>query len=236
MEQVVNLLSTHRGRDKCIRLTSYVSTFLAGQGKTAAGQRLLAIAKEMSGCRVMLRLFDDLPMLSYSLSYGIGAKEKNQTVRMIQILSNITNQLYFPIEHVAWLIDKKVVNLSSTSTPWWLASIALWAVSLVLDILRSLVLILKKRRESQRLRKESHLNAPEESETTEMGKDIKQQLRTLQKEHNECMLTMIQCLADLMNAINWLPKGFLWGDTFSRRTTGFFGIISTLIMLYKMCP
>ncbi|KAK3595431.1 hypothetical protein CHS0354_003426 [Potamilus streckersoni] len=236
MEQVVNVLSTHRGRDKFIRLTSYVSTFLAGQGKTAAGQRLLAVAKEMSGCRVVLRLFDDLPMLAYSLGYGMGAKEKNQTVRIIQILNNIANQLYFPIEHVAWLIDKKVIGFSSTSATWWVATVAIWAMSLLLEILKSLVLILQKRKESQRLRKESYLNAPDERETTEMGKDIKQQLRTLRIEHNECMLTMLQCLADLMNAINWLPKGFLWGGSFSGRTTGYFGIISTLIMLYRMWP
>lgn len=38
------------------------------------GRRLLTVSAQLSHCRTVLRLFDDLAMLAYSRQYGLGAK------------------------------------------------------------------------------------------------------------------------------------------------------------------
>jgi len=74
MEPIVRLLETYRGRDKIIRLCGYASALIAGNigGNTAV--KLATITKELGRCRMILRLFDDLPMLASNLMYGFGSK------------------------------------------------------------------------------------------------------------------------------------------------------------------
>lgn len=38
------------------------------------GHSLLALSAQLSHCRTVLRLFDDLAMLTYSRQYGLGSK------------------------------------------------------------------------------------------------------------------------------------------------------------------
>ena len=54
--------------------------------------------------------------------------------RIFGILSNIVNQIFFPIEHIAWAADKGL--LSVTAAPWWFASLLTWITSLLINILR----------------------------------------------------------------------------------------------------
>ncbi|CAE1178051.1 PEX11C [Acanthosepion pharaonis] len=60
MEDIVNLLETYRGRDKVIRLCCYGAMLLAG--KDGKNSRLLRVSAALSDCRVVLRLFDDIPI------------------------------------------------------------------------------------------------------------------------------------------------------------------------------
>lgn len=66
-----SMLETYCGRDKIIRLLCYTTKLVAGLKKD---DRLLKFSNLMSECRTTLRLFDDIPMLYYSLSYGLGRK------------------------------------------------------------------------------------------------------------------------------------------------------------------
>ena len=61
-------------------------------------------------------------------------KEKDIVDRVLSLLSNIVNQLFFPIEHIAWAADKGL--LSVTAAPWWLASLLTWITSLLINIFR----------------------------------------------------------------------------------------------------
>lgn len=71
---LVRVLESYRGRDRIIRLSTYAGMFISGDRQAYMFDRIRAICTDLSGCRVMLRLFDDLPMLLYNLSYGTGLK------------------------------------------------------------------------------------------------------------------------------------------------------------------
>jgi len=72
---LIKYIETYRGRDKVIRATSYLSCLLGGileKNKSNYSQKLFIFMNELNGCRIILRLFDDLSMLAYSLNYGLG--------------------------------------------------------------------------------------------------------------------------------------------------------------------
>lgn len=74
--QLVRVLESYRGRDKIMRLISYVCTLLGGSIQHTRfirlAQKLFRVGDALSDCRVVLRLFDDLAMLCYTLNYGLG--------------------------------------------------------------------------------------------------------------------------------------------------------------------
>ncbi|KAM5190528.1 peroxisomal membrane protein 11C isoform 4-T4 [Callospermophilus lateralis] len=111
------------------------------------GTRLLVVSAQLSHCRTVLRLFDDLAMFVYTKQYGLGSEEKDVFVRWLSVLGNIADQLYYPCEHVAWAADAKVLRMDSAR--WWTLSTALWGFSLLLGVARSLWMVLRLR---QRLR------------------------------------------------------------------------------------
>ena len=94
MERLVGVVGGYRERDKFIRLCSYTARFLAGSGQTKWGIRLTTIATELSACRTVLRLFDDVPMLAHTLRYGSGSKVSKQHAVMYQVVFNFTRGLF----------------------------------------------------------------------------------------------------------------------------------------------
>lgn len=94
------------------------------------GRRLLVVSAQLSHCRTVLRLFDDLAMFVYTKQYGLGAEEEDVFIRWLSVLSNMADQLYYPCEHVAWAADAKVLQVDSAR--WWTLSTAFWSLSLLL--------------------------------------------------------------------------------------------------------
>ena len=78
LDKIVDLLESYRGRDKTIRLLNYMSYLIGGSLERLRGKgndmKMASIAQELSNLRVMLRLFDDLAMLKFTISYGTGKK------------------------------------------------------------------------------------------------------------------------------------------------------------------
>jgi peroxin-11C len=130
------LLEKHGGRDKVIRVTGYICTFISdlpvsnifqtsshsiincnhylqGMRDTPLSKKLVLVGRQMSYCRTVLRLFDDLPMLNRTLSYGLGSSEKDQIIRLSNVLSIIVNTFYYPLEHIAWAGDQKVATIGN---------------------------------------------------------------------------------------------------------------------------
>ncbi|CAL9695094.1 unnamed protein product [Knipowitschia caucasica] len=228
MEELVRLLETYRGRDKVIRTACYGAQLVGGvlcRGSSPSshgpaslrlGRSLLLLSSQLSQCRTVLRLFDDLSMLAFSHSYGLGSTEKDQCVRWLSVLTNLSDQLYYPCEHVAWAADAGLVPVKSER--WWVLSCGLWGTSLLLGILRSLrVLLLLK---TKLCRETSSLCAEERSR-------LQSQLRSE-------LLSVVSNAADLFNAVHWMPPGFLWAGRFPDWTVGLLGSISSVIGLIQM--
>ncbi|XP_072245365.1 peroxisomal membrane protein 11C [Leuresthes tenuis] len=225
LESLVRMLESYRGRDKVIRTVCYGSQLVGGvltrKAETDAssqrlGKSLLLFSAQLSHCRTVLRLFDDLSMLAYSQSYGLGASEEDAGVRWISVLTNVADQLYYPCEHIAWAADAELIKVKSDK--WWLFSTVLWGTSLLLGILRSLrvLLLLKKKLKKY----ERH---GEDSRHSQLRRQMRGEL-----------LSILSSMADLSNAIHWMPPGFLWAGRLPGWLVGLLGTTSSLIGLIQM--
>lgn len=75
LQKVADYLDTYNGRDKVMRILYYSAQYLAGITKSKELEHKLNIfSDQINCCRTVLRLFDDIPMLTYTLSYGLGRK------------------------------------------------------------------------------------------------------------------------------------------------------------------
>ncbi|XP_062034226.1 peroxisomal membrane protein 11C isoform X1 [Lepus europaeus] len=133
-------LESYRGRDRLIRTLGYCCQLVGGilvergPAQSEVGTRLLAVSAQLSHCRTVLRLFDDLAMFVYTKQYGLGPEEEDVFVRWVSVLGNMADQLYYPCEHLAWAADAKVLRVDSAR--WWTLSTTLWGLSLLLGIAR----------------------------------------------------------------------------------------------------
>ncbi|NXR41992.1 PX11C protein, partial [Zosterops hypoxanthus] len=204
------------GRAPQVRALSYgcqlAGAALPGPGGLPGG--LLAASAQLSSCRTVLRLFDDLAMLRHSCGYGLGPEGEDALVRGLSVLCNVANQLYYPCEHLAWAADVGIVRAGSRR--WWARSTALWGCALLLGILRSLRILFQLRRKLSQ-----HKCTSPQSQ---------QKLRAQMKAE---VLSILMDTADLSNAIHWLPPGFLWAGKFPPWLVGLLGTISSLIGIYQ---
>lgn len=66
-------LKTYSGRDKMLRTLSYVAKLLTVcTSSKSTEKKLKTFGSQMSECRVMLRVLDDLPTLHFVMTYGWG--------------------------------------------------------------------------------------------------------------------------------------------------------------------
>ncbi|XP_038571469.1 peroxisomal membrane protein 11C [Micropterus salmoides] len=225
VESLVRLLESYRGRDKVIRTVCYGSQLVGGVLSRKAetdvsshrlGGSLLLFSAQLSHCRTVLRLFDDLSMLAYSRSYGMGTREEDSGVRWISVLTNVADQLYYPCEHIAWAADAELIKVKSDK--WWLFSTMLWGTSLLLGILRSLRVLLLLKNKLKRCERDG-------------GGNSRSQLRRQMRGE---VLSVLGSTADLSNAIHWMPPGFLWAGWFPNWLVGLMGTISSVIGLIQM--
>ncbi|NXI62731.1 PX11C protein, partial [Anseranas semipalmata] len=218
---LVAALESYRGRDRVVRALCYgcqlAGGALAGPQTPPVGLpgSLLALSAQLSHCRTVLRLFDDLAMLSYSRGYGLGPKDEDGLVRGLSVLCNLADQLYYPCEHIAWAADTGIIRASSRK--WWDVSTVLWGFSLLLGILRSLRILFQLRR---KLRQQKCTSSPQSQ------KKMKAQVKAE-------VLSIVSNMADLSNAVHWLPPGFLWAGQFPPWLVGLLGTISSLIGIYQ---
>ncbi|XP_065334914.1 peroxisomal membrane protein 11C-like [Cloeon dipterum] len=210
------MLSSSSGRDKIVRTISYASLCLSGLGSEDRSwvKKLEIVSTQLNQFRTVSRLFDDLAMLKYSISYGLGREEKDKILRILGIMSNIVDQLYYPLEHIAWASDNKLISLKSGSDSWWLASTVCWCISLYLQLLRSLRLFSN----AQKALKNCQGDA--------------QRAAALRANQRSYLLIATQVTLDLGHAVHWLPEGFLWGGKVSTWKRGVLGTLSSLIGIY----
>ncbi|XP_005413247.1 PREDICTED: peroxisomal membrane protein 11C isoform X1 [Chinchilla lanigera] len=222
---LASALESYRGRDRLIRTLGYCCQLVGGvllercPARSEVGTRLLAVSAQLSHCRTVLRLFDDLAMFLYTKQYGLGTEEEDAFVRGVSVLGNIADQFYYPCEHLAWAADAKVLHVDSAR--WWTLSTALWGLSLLLGVARSLWMVLKLR---QRLR------SPAAAFTSRLPRSKR---KAMEAQMRSEVLTLLSNLADLANAVHWLPPGVLWAGRFPPWLVGLMGTISSLLSVYQ---
>lgn len=134
--------------------------------------------------------------------------------KLAKLLNGLCTQFYYPVEHIAWAADQKL--LSVNSTPLWTVAIILWALPLLIALIQKLKQMVKLCAQSSR--KSSKV-------TTANGK--------LQRQHRVLVMGIAQILCDLTLAVFWLPPGILWAGKLPATWWGLLGTISSLIGLYK---
>lgn len=68
-------LNTYEGRDKFLRTLSYAAKLASALPKSSENvAKFQMFSSKMSGCRVILRLLDDIPNLHSAISYSWGQK------------------------------------------------------------------------------------------------------------------------------------------------------------------
>ncbi|GAB5567668.1 peroxisomal membrane protein 11C isoform X3 [Prionailurus iriomotensis] len=224
---LASALESYRGRDRLIRTLGYCCQLVGGvlveqcPARSEVGTRLLTLSSQLSHCRTVLRLFDDMAMFIYTKQYGLGAEEEDIFVRCVSVLGNLADQLYYPCEHIAWAADAKILRVDSAR--WWTLSTAFWGLSLLLGIARSLWMVLKLR---QRLRDPAVA-------FTRPGRLPRSKRRALEAQVQSEVLTLLSNLADLANAVHWLPPGVLWAGRFPPWLVGLLGTVSSLLSVYQ---
>ncbi|XP_052023770.1 peroxisomal membrane protein 11C-like isoform X3 [Apodemus sylvaticus] len=203
---LASALESYRGRDRLIRTLGYGCQLIGGMlvaqcpTRTEVGRRLLVVSAQLSHCRTVLRLFDDLAMFVYTKQYGLGTEEEDVFIRWLSVLSNVADQLYYPCEHIAWAADAKVLQVDAAR--WWTLSTALWTLSLLLGAVKALWTMLKIRQK---------LRGPTGTFASQLPRSKR---RALEARICPEAFTLLSNLADLANAVHWLPRGVLWAGRF----------------------
>ncbi|CAD5122072.1 DgyrCDS10524 [Dimorphilus gyrociliatus] len=220
MESIAKFIIAPGGIEKTARLLSFGCLGLAGSCKpgSLSQQKFGIFAKQLSSARCTFRLFLDLPVLLKTLRYGLGKHEKDPIIRMLDLIANLADQLFFPLEHIAWASDCGLIKIPSAK--FWATSIGCWAVSLLSGILKCFRQISKLTLSERALHQQFKLT----------GNDISDQLNEIRFNKNLSLITIAKNLADLINAIHWLPANpYLWSGKLPMKYVGIFGVISTVL-------
>jgi len=149
LDEICAVLDTYKGRDKFLRTICYTSKLIGGlTSDPVLAKKWFIVSSKMSGTRAVLRLLDDLPMLKYTLEYGLGKSEPDNFIRTLNVVANGLDQLYYPIEKMSWLYEHNLIN-GSDGGFWDTLSSWFWVVSIYLGLMSNLryVSILEKHKD-----------------------------------------------------------------------------------------
>ena len=141
------------------------------------------------------------------------------------------------MEHFAWAADYKLIPVSSSRL--WTLGMLLWGLSLVISFFQATQKLIRINHELSKLNIQQNKPNSESSKKKVTFQDESASTASMQSLKNQrllAFLTVVQSLSDLMNAIHWLPEGFLWAGKLPLSWVGIFGTVSSLIGLYKILP
>ncbi|XP_017893583.1 peroxisomal membrane protein 11C-like [Ceratina calcarata] len=211
-------LDTYQGRDKFLRTLSYIAKFATvGTSSNETEKKLRVISRQMSECRVILRLLDDIPVLHYALTYGWGKTETDWLIRWTELTQIAVDIIFCPIEHISWAGEHKLIKVDTEV--WSNTSTWLWIISLQLSLMKSL----------RRLKTLSNYRR----HLIETNYNARTALKAVNKQRWNESLGCIRCLLDTSYAISYLPAGTLWGGKLKTWHVGALGTLSSLIGMYQ---
>lgn len=229
MDTYVALLQTYSGRDKIVRTTGYTAMLLSAAVKGSTGEKLAIFARQLSSARTILRLFDDIPM--WKLTRKLGAGEEDTFSRVCSVLGNISSQIYFPCEHIAWGADRELWTIKSEN--WWGVGTLCWAITLLLSILRGIRQVFLLRQTRTKLLQQKRLESLEKTE--ENTSTTKASIGQCIKKEIDEYWNLLKNISDFILAVNLLPwKGILWAGKFGATKNALFGTISSVVGLYLL--
>jgi len=231
MDVTVDILSRTAGRDKFIRTTQYALMVVAGSLKGPMVTKLGGVAKQLSSARLVLRLYDDPSMLKNILNYGLGRHEQDLITRLTTLVGSWSITAFYPVEHIAFLGDHKFLPVESQR--WYSAGVVLWAIYLVMAVLKGFRRISILRQQKAKFIKKRKLESPDKNDSA-ANATFRQEMRRLSLEEIKEYWSLIKSGADLVNAIHFLPGGYLWSGKLSTFQNGIFGVTSSLIGLLQM--
>ncbi|KAK0085166.1 hypothetical protein PV325_005663 [Microctonus aethiopoides] len=218
LEIISDYLDSYEGRDKFLRTFSYVAklaTILPKSNDTV--MKLNRFSSQMSGCRVILRLLDDIPTLHAAINYGWGRQEPDGIMRCLELIELFVDIIYSPIETISWAGGQELISIDVNK--WDNVSTYFWIISLSLTLIKSM-------RKYQQLSIQRKLYL-------ETLSDYNSDVRTVNNLMRNKTLVCIRMMLDLTFAISYLPAGKLWGGKLSSWQIGGIGTISSVIGLYQ---
>ncbi|XP_058460819.1 peroxisomal membrane protein 11C [Malaya genurostris] len=221
LNEICEMLDTYTGRDKIVRTLCYTAKLASGLSSSRdpeLSKKLAIFSSKMSQTRATLRLLDDLPMISYSLNYGLGNKEPDRIIGLIGFVTNIIDHVYYPVDKICWMVEHKILNVENP-TKWDAASSMLWLTSIYLNLMKT------ARNYTVMEQHKLHMNKTE-NETSQSYKTL------MQKQRME-LISIVRLSLDLVHAGSTLPKGLLWGGKFESWQVGLIGTVSSFIGLYQ---
>ncbi|KAL3280157.1 hypothetical protein HHI36_017657 [Cryptolaemus montrouzieri] len=199
VNEICTMLDTYKGRDKILRTLCYSTKLVGGLTKNEdLAKKLLYVSKHLSETRTTLRLLDDLPMLKYSFEYGLGKEEDNCLMASVGVVTNIIDQVYYPLEKVAWLAEHKLISGIDTNK-WDTASSICWVTSIYLSLIKTLRCLVHLRKHIEKIKNQNQRGTNASLEKLL----IRQQFE---------LITCIRLSLDFVHAVNYLPKGYLWSS------------------------
>eukprot|EP00118_Oscarella_pearsei_P001707 m.8213 g.8213 ORF g.8213 m.8213 type:complete len:233 (+) comp20423_c0_seq2:22-720(+) len=229
MAALQGLLASSRGRSTLFGAVQYSALLASGLVATSDGEEvsfrntvctsLRNLYRALSDCRMLLRFGDSLALILPQQDAPSECQE-HWMIKAIDFVSDLANRLYYPVEHVAWGIDKKIIAYG-TSTKWWDGTAYVSLVSVLCAMVKTIttwVAIVK-------LKQEVAASKP-------AGGDVSR--RKLRR--RECLVLMdfFKNVASFVMVVHYLPSGLLWGKRLGSTFLGLLGVFSSSITLWKM--
>lgn len=136
---VGTFLDSHSKRDTVIRTAQYGALLLGDLWRNrypALSGKLIKVSDEFGHARLILRLIDDIPMLAHLLKCYVSRERSNGFLHWSTIASNLSCQIYYPLEHLAWLSDLKVIPYSSGRL--WDYALLCWVIYSAIQLMQCL--------------------------------------------------------------------------------------------------
>ncbi|CAG8540381.1 13541_t:CDS:2 [Ambispora leptoticha] len=139
LDHLVKFLGTVSGTDKVFMFVQYyskiVTWFLLRVGKKIAAEQITNLATPISDFRILLRYYGLLPLIQWMIHIEHNPPPTRYLLT-IERLQNFANILYYPLEHMWWLGQHKVIPLADTTmNRIGLWSCRFWAIYVILQFL-----------------------------------------------------------------------------------------------------
>ncbi|KAH8349453.1 hypothetical protein KR084_007547 [Drosophila pseudotakahashii] len=140
MNEVCGLIDSYGGRDVLMEALCQSAKLVAGyhaKRNPDLSRRCATVSSKISGAKATLRLIEDLPVIQYTLDYGLGDCEPDRITALLGVMSNAVDLLFYPIEIICWLSEHKVLDVRNRDN-WSYANSMFSVLSVYLSLLRTL--------------------------------------------------------------------------------------------------